>query len=221
MDFYYAVPSGTPVCPGEKAAVLLDIFAPGFSLPPTFTPETLPVLIDRHPCSADTATNALRQLTPLLGSQTTGILLDFQQDPTPPILDFLRSLRQVAACPLAVPPEFFQGEGFVFLPPISPDTLPAQALAPWQGTGIFLDISPSPTELCLTASGCQISPTQIPEKEGLQDTALFCHYTVSLQPGKASFTLWRTREDAAALCRQVDTLGVHACVTLWQEWNHG
>ena len=118
-------------------------------------------------------------------------------------------------CPVACPPEYAEG-GPVFLPPLVPHIPPETQLGPWKGRDIWLDLSPCPTGLLLTAAGCREEPGAIPPEPGFGEEGLLCHYRIDIPAQKeVRFTLWRTRADLLALAQRPE---VGHCIALRQEW---
>ena len=72
-------------------------------------------------------------------------------------------------------------------------------------------------EITVTKEGSRFSNVYPTAPLPLEDTRLQCHYGVRVCPGKAVFTLSRSREDLAALAREAESLGVIATVALYQE----
>lgn len=143
------------------------------------------------------------------------LVLDFQRKDDR-LKAFVHTLRKLLTCPVAAPPEYL-GDGPVFLPPIPPDTFPQEAVEKWRGKELVLDLSPLPTNLTLTKTGCLRSAAGIPDgKHFFEDTDLLCSYRLeTLSEESARFTLWRNKRQLLEMAGQ---LGVTACVALKQEW---
>ena len=178
----------------------------------------------------------LQDSTPILGCHTgtvcvqlsravsqlscSALLLDFQRPPTSESADLAAALTDALPCPVILPPSLAQGlDAPVFLPPLPPDQPLGEYLAPWAGREVWLELAADGLELTLTSRGAARKPLPfaptLPASH--RDGKLHCHYCI--QPGREEvrFTLWRTREDMLSLAEEAETLGVTACVGLWQE----
>lgn len=198
--------------PSKNDALLLCPFAPGFSLPPV--PEGgILILTDSTPYMGQPPEEILGGSEALF-EHIPFLIADFQRQDDR-LGGWIAALRRLLPCPVAAPPSC-AGDGPVFLPPIPPDELPRKAMEHWRGREIILDLSPLPTQLTLTKSGCQRRAAAIPTGEFFEDEALLCAYQVTTQSTEAvEFTLWRGKRQLLEMARH---LGISKCVALRQEW---
>ena len=220
MDFsvYLAMAPEQVLPEGLRKALLFCPFEEN-GIPESLPAGCLPVLTDRTPFAQGNARHIIDRLS-AIASGSPAVLLDFQRKGQMGLREFVQKLRSSLSCPVAAPPEYAGPAGPVFLPPIPPDVMPEEALAPWQGRQIWLDLAPSAQKLTLTAAGCSSSDTAEVGTGGFPDAALFCHYRLeTIQEDRVQFTLWRTGEDLSALTARLPELGVCGCVGLYPELN--
>ena len=191
------------------------------NLPKDLPPGSLMIVDDitpPHGHDPDLIAQQLRQCAETF--RCSGVLLDFQRignDETHAIAKhltgFLPFPSAVSACyagDLDCP---------VFLPPVPPSVPLEEYLSAWKGREIRLETGLEGEMLTLTEQGCTVTPLPCPDPEaqGFADRELHCHYTVETNKNAAGFTLWRTKEDIAALLEEAETLDVAAVVGLYQE----
>lgn len=145
-----------------------------------------------------------------------GLLLDFQRQNQPELDALAKYLSQTLPCPVA-----YSGDhsGPVFVPPIPCHIPAAQYTAQWKNREIWLEAELTAEQLRLTEQGCDvipITPENIPDR-WQKEESLHCHYHIELSDREARFTLWRTKEDLVELLEEVENLGIHTAVGLWQE----
>lgn len=198
--------------PSKNDALLLCPFAPGFSLPPV--PEGgILIFTDSTPYIGQPPEEIFGGKEALF-AHISFLIADFQRQDYR-LSSWIAALRRLLPCPVAAPPGYSE-DGPVFLPPIPPDELPQGAIQKWQGREIILDLSPQPTRLTLTKSGCQRRAAAIPTGEFFEDETLLCAYRVTKQSADAvEFTLWREKRQLLEMARN---LGISKCVALRQEW---
>lgn len=207
----------------EKIAWMACHFSPyGTSvsnLPRTLPEGSLLILNDRTPVHGhdpQRIADELRQAVKALGC--SGLLLDFQRPGC-------EETAKIAHALLALPCPVCMSECYakeldcpVFLPPVLPHVPIEEHLAPWAGREIWLEAALEGEELTLTESGCQISAPGVPiESPEHRDAELFCHYRIAVEESCARFSLYRSRDDLAALLDAAGKLGVTRAVGLWQE----
>lgn len=220
MDFsvYLAMAPEQALPEGLRKAFLFCPFEEN-GMPEFLPPECLPVLTDRTPFSKEKSIQLIDRLSSI-ASGCHAVLLDFQRNEQTGLAEFVQELGAALSCPIAAPPEYAGPAGPVFLPPIPPDVMPEEALAPWQGRQIWLDLAPSALKLTLTAGGCSSTETSETGTGGFRDRVLLCHYRAeTILKDRVQFALWRTGEDLSALTARLPELGVCGCVGLYPELN--
>lgn len=177
----------------------------------------LPIFTDSAPYRGQAPEEIASRWLPLLQG-APGIVLDFQRPRQPGLWAFVQGLRPLLPCPIAPVPEYADSEGPVFLPPIPPDTPLEEALAPWQGREIWLDLGICTRKLTLTPMGCRSEEWISEEAAGFSDDRLCCHYRIEHPEADTfRFLLWRSGPDIASLMEQGRHLGVRRYVGLYPE----
>lgn len=143
------------------------------------------------------------------------VVLDLQRsdEETGRMVEALRNME----CPVVVPQHLASQEDIVLLPPVPPDQLIGEYLAPWQERKSWLEVSSWGKLITVSEHGAADKST--PENsqcEGFPDEKLFCHYRLELGE-TARFYLWRTWEDQQKLLKAAKELGVTAAIGLYQE----
>ena len=142
------------------------------------------------------------------------VLLDLQRPPTEEARKMVAAILE--NCPwAAVTPAYAKEDSAVFLPPPPVNKTLAEHLKPWKK--VFLELASEGSEITVTKDGSRFSSACPTAPLPLSDNRLHCHYSVKVFPGKAVFTLGRTREDLAALAKEAEGLGVLGTVGLYQE----
>ena len=118
-------------------------------------------------------------------------------------------------CTAAATPAYAK-KGFpVFLPPPPVNKSLKEYLKPWNK--VYLELYAEGLEITVTKEGSHFSDLSSASPLPLADKRLHCHYGVTVFPGKAVFTLSRSREDLSALAREAEELGVLGVVGLYRE----
>lgn len=184
-------------------------------------PRALPggsilLLDDSMPVQGHNPDTVAQQLNELVKNfSVQAVLLDFQRPPTEDSKRMVTAILQSCSCTAAVTPAYAQ-KGFpVFLPPPPVNKPLAEYLKPWNK--VFLELASEGLEITVTKDGSQFSSVYPASPLPLEDKRLHCHYSVKVFPGKAIFTLSRSREDLATLAREAEKLGVLGTVGLYQE----
>ena len=182
-------------------------------------PHTLPegsilLLDDSTPVQGHDPERIVEQLNELASRfSIRAILLDFQRPPTEESAKMANTILQ--SCNAAVTPAYAK-EGYpVFLPPPPANKSLKEYLKPWNK--VFLELYSEGLEITVTQDGSYFSDFYPASPLPLADKRLHCHYGVTVFPGKAVFTLCRTREDLAALAREAEELEILGVVGLYQE----
>lgn len=190
------------------------------NLPRQLPPDSLLLLTDRTPiCGHDPELIAWQLSDCAKANHCRGILLDFQRAECAETARLVRHLASALPCPMAVSHLYAgQSDCPVLLPPVPPDTLSADHLAPWQGREIWLEASLDSLCITVTPKGTRFSPAGS-DNEPLphRDDRLHCHYRTEVSPEEVVFTLRRTPEDLASLLEEAEALGVSLTVGLYQE----
>ena len=207
----------------EHAAWMACHFSSGAAglsnLPETLPAGSLLILDDSIPMANHDPQLIARQLADTIRQQgCEALLLDFQRRDVPGQQAVAGLLAASLSCPVGVSEVSARELSCpVFLPPVPPDMLPADHLAPWQGREIWLEAALDGITLTLTDSGCSAAPLFDFPEEGLSDEPLRCHYAIETSENAAIFRLWRTRADLSRLLSAAEALGVRKAIGLWQE----
>ena len=191
------------------------------NLPDDLPPNALLILNDRIPIYGHDSDIICQQLAQCITHfHCRGLLLDFQQNGNKELQQLVCHLATQISCPVAVSVPYAACEGCaVFLPPIPPSDALADALAPWKGREIWLEVALDGEIITLAEHGAESVPLPYPDLtvQSFCDEQLHCHYRVNLTDDRAEFTLWRTAEDLQALIIEAEKLGVKATVGPYQE----
>ena len=202
---------------------LFSPYGTGLSnFPRTLPPGALLILSDYTPMQGHDPEYITQQLLHCIETFCcSGLLLDFQRPQNEDTAILSRMLAEALPCPVAVPEMYaLDLDCGVFLPPVMPSAALKDYLAPWQGREIWLELSLNGEIITLTETGAEAVPLPrfVPPEGGFAETDLHCHYRIETAQDKAAFTLWRTREDVAALLEEAEGYGVTAGVGLYQEF---
>ncbi len=147
------------------------------------------------------------------------VILDFQRESCPELAEIARKIQQAVSCCTAVTPQYAENwPGAVFLPPVPLNVPIEEALLPWKGKEIWLEISGQGLSMVLKKEGCTLGFTEDPlEPPVFHDPALHCHYHIALTEDAAVFTLKRTARDIQELLEDGRQYGVIGGIGLYQE----
>lgn len=185
------------------------------NLPQSLPKGSILLLDDSMPVQGHDPEVVAQQLNELVSKLSLrAVLLDFQKPPTVESQKMAAFILENCKCTTSATPAYTK-EGFpVFLPPPPVNKSLKEYLKPWNK--VFLELYAEGLEITVTKEGSRfsdLSPSSLP----LADKRLHCHYGVTVFPGKAVFTLCRTREDLSALAQEAEELGVLGTVGLYQE----
>ena len=191
------------------------------NLPRELPQSAMLILNDRTPPHNHNPDLIARQLNELVDTfQCGSILLDFQHPDLTENAAVVKAVTTALSCPIGVSELYARDlPCAVLLPPIPPHVPLEEYLSPWQGREIWLEAAPGGEVITVTDQGSSVSPlssAELPEA-ALEDPALHCHYHIRTFDDRIDFTLWRTKDDLAALLQQAEALGVTHAVGLWQE----
>ena len=226
MAFYLAMTAAEmqyQPMPVHKIAYMACHFSPyatGLSNLPNALPEgSLIILNDRTPISGHDPQRIADQLIQLLDNcSADGVLLDFQRPDCEEIAALVNVLATQLPCPVAVSQSYAVDDIRIFLSPIPPDVPIEEALSPWKGREIWLDVSPGHMGIHITTQGAKIIPFAGSEA-GIwhAEPDLCCHYQIQTGHEDARFFLYRTQEDIQILLEKAKSFGVTNAVGLYQE----
>lgn len=204
----------------KRTAYMACHFSPGgsgLSNMPRFLPEgSILLLDDSMPVQGHDPSIVVQQLKEVVDRFSVwAVLLDFQRPPTEESSKMVAAILENASCIVAVTPAYAKEDSTVFLPPPPANKYLAEYLKPWKR--VFLELALEGLEITVTKDGSRFSAVYPTSPLSLEDKRLHCHYSVKVFPGKAVFTLNRTREDLADLAKEAEKLGVLGMVGLYQE----
>lgn len=203
-----------------RTAYMACHFSPGgsgLSNMPRFLPEgSILLLDDSMQVAGHDPGVVVQQLKEVVDRFSVwAVLLDFQRPPTEESSKMVAAILENASCIAAVTPAYAREDSTVFLPPLPTNKSLAEYLKPWKK--VFLELASEGLEITVTKDGSRFSAVYPTTPLPLEDKRLHCHYSVKVFPGKAVFTLNRTREDLADLAKEAEQLGVLGLVGLYQE----
>ena len=210
----------------EKTAWMACHFSPystGLSNLPRMLPEgSFLILNDLAPMHGHDPVRIWQELAACVDTfRCCGLLLDFQREGYPDILNLIITLLQGLPCPVVVSDLYARDfDCPVFLPPVPPSCTLQSHIDPWQDRKIWLEIGTDGEEIVLTESGTTVTslPRFAVPDAGFSEEKLHCHYSIDVTE-HATFTLWRTKEDLAALIEEAETNGVAGMIGLYQEFH--
>ncbi len=190
------------------------------NLPAQLPPGSLLILNDRTPVHGHDPKRIRTTLENLIGELSCrGLLLDLQRcgsAQTQRIVDELLCLP----CPVCVSEPYAGDQNCpIFLPPVPPNTVPEEYLAPWQGREIWLEAALTGIRYLVSETGTVSLQLDTAEECYLphRDERLHCHYRTELLADCCRIDLQRTREDLSSLLEAAESLGVTTAVGLYQE----
>ena len=191
------------------------------NLPQALPPGSLLIVNDRTPVfghDPEVICGQLLGVVERLGC--SGILLDFQRQGESETKKITEAVVKASPCPVGVTP--FYGEDLdcpVFLPPVPPHIPLEEYLSPWKSREIWLECSLEGGCVTVTPKGSLYTPfSPAPlSSHHHQDSAIHCHYTITVEADKIQFHLYRTAQDLQELLKEAETLGITHAVGLYQE----
>ena len=217
---------GAEVLPDYPAwmACHFSSYGTGISnLPKTLPPGAMLMLNDRTPiCGHDPETVAESLCDAAQRLECRCILLDFQREGYEELRSVIGAVLKLAHCPVGVSSLYAaEFDCPVLVPPIPPHLLPEDAVAPWKGRELWLELSSEGTAIRITESGSQYTPLSDyrPAATAHREPELHCHYEITTTEDLILFRLSRTKEDQEALLNTVQKAGVTCALGLWQDIN--
>ena len=189
---------------------------PGLSnIPKALPPDSVLIVDDSTPFQDHRVDVILHQLQEAVAAMNIrAVILDFQRKKNQDVEELASVLQKELPCAVPAPPEY-PGNGAVFLPPC-PLYRPLEIhLAPFQVREVWLDTSPLPAQITVTAKGSQYETLRKIGNAPHWDCALHCHYNIDIESDRIHFSLLRDQESWLA---EAENLGVAALVGLYQEF---
>lgn len=224
-DWYLAMTAAEIVGRGgqERAAWMACHFSPygtGLSnLPQTLPPDSLVILDDSTPFTEHDPQRIALQLAGI--PNMTGLLLDLQRPGQQGISNLIRVLAQALPCPVAVTEDYTKDtDCAVFLSP--PLSIPlSEAVRPWHGRKIWLDIPFGCQCFTVTRDGCKVGPIASVQGDTFphEDQELHCRYRIRTEAEQIQFTLLRSANRKDAILQEATQLGIQKAVSLYQEYH--
>lgn len=207
----------------EKAAWMachLSAYGTGLSnLPGSLPPDSLVILDDSTPLEDHEPDRIAAQLAGI--ENMCGLLLDLQR-PSQQAPALIRHLTQALCCPVAVTERYAKAaDCAVFLSP--PLNLPlSDAIKPWTGRDIWLDIPFGMQTFTVTEAGCEIAAVRQPDDRLFPHWSedLHCSYRIHTAQDHIDFTLCRSPDALPKLLQEAECLNISKAVSLYQEF-HG
>lgn len=188
------------------------------NLPRQLPADSLVILDDSTPFDCHDPDKITRQLCQI--PSMSGLLLDFQRPGQQELYPLIHTLRQGLSCPVAVTEAYAKGTDCpVFLS--TPLNVPlSDAVAPWQGRALWLDIPFGAQRFIISKAGCRTEPiAPAPEAPFPHwDEKTQCSYQIETAPECVCFTLQRRAHEAQAILALAEALGIEKAVSLRQEY---
>lgn len=215
---------GAEVLPDYPAwmACHFSSYGTGISnLPKTLPPGAMLMLNDRTPiCGHDPETVAKSLCDAAQRLECRCILLDFQREGYEELRSVIGAVLKLARCPVGVSSLYAaEFDCPVLVPPIPPHLLPEDAVAPWKGRELWLEVSSEGTVICVTPDGSHYTslPYYCPKHTDHYDKELHCHYSIIVEENQIVFQLGRSEDDQRSLVKAAEEFGVTQVLRLWQE----
>ena len=165
-------------------------------------------------------TQILKQLQSLISALSPdALLLDFQRPGIRVLAELAEFLQKNLSCPVGISEAYGKAAGGpVFLSLIPCHRTVKQAVKPWEGRELWLEMGPAPETACITGTGTVFTPFTgaLPPCPHCSP-ALHCHYGITVSRQEAVFTLVRSPGDLKELTLEAEHLGVTRTVGLYQE----
>ena len=191
------------------------------NLPRAFPAGSMIIVNDRTPIHGHDPKRIAEQLAELEARLHPGcFLLDLQRPDCPGNAAVAKEAVQALSCPVGVSDLYARELSCpVFLPPVPPNCVLREYLAPWLAREVWLEAGLTGIQATVTESGCTFSPLPPGDQPEclFLDQALHCRYRADPEQQRIRFTLQRTKPDLDALLQEADALGVTRCVGLYQE----
>lgn len=179
-------------------------------------PEVSPALVildDFIPFARHDPRRIARELTDL---QPEGILLDFQRQwNVTPVVDAILS---DASCPVAITEPYARQDCGVL---ICPDlNIPlAQAVKPWLGRDVWLDVAVGMQTFTVTEQGCAVSGITEPTGQfPLTDAACHCRYRREDGQDHIRFSLYRSPESLGDILKAAEDARIQKAIGLYRDF---
>jgi len=209
----------TPPPPIAWMACHFSPYGAGLTDLPTRLPAgSILILDDRIPMTHHDPDLILQQLKAAVEELKCGrVLLEFlREDQNVPVERMIEEIP----CPVGVTPKYGKElDCALFLPPVPPHIPLAEYLAPWKDRRIWLEVAPDGSDITVTPQGTTTIPVPFPQNvtPSHKEETLCCHYTFSVQPKEARFSLFRTLDDIGSLLQQAEQTNIELAIGLFQE----
>ncbi len=165
-------------------------------LPQKLPPDSMLILDDRIALNGHNETLIAHQLAQAVDElRCRYLLLDFQREGGDALV---QTILQTVPCPTGVTPPYADLlDCPVFLPPVPLHVSMEDYFKPWQGKEIWLEAALDGADIIVTKKGSVIIPVPFPEMpdQAHHSLELNCHYTITVEPERIRFSLFRTLED--------------------------
>ena len=191
------------------------------NIPRKLPPGSMLMLNDRTPVcghAPDGVAKALCEAADRL--QCRCILLDFQRGDMEALLPIIRAVLDRAGCPVGVSALYaLELDCPVLVPPVEPYKPLEEALSPWDGREIWMELSTEAAEITVTNQGSRYAPLPFyePPENAHYDEGLCCHYEIQAAEKEVRFLLGRTEADLQASLDKAKDFNVTQGIRLWQE----
>ena len=146
------------------------------------------------------------------------ILLDFQRQPTEESQVFIDCLLEKACIPVGV--SALHAQNFscpVFLPPSPLWASLENALLPWKGREIWVELAPEDGCVTLTTEGSYYAECSAEGIFPFYDSALFLTYRTEVSSNHAKVYLHRGQSHLHEWLNHANMLGIHTAIGLYQQ----
>lgn len=148
------------------------------------------------------------------------ILLDFQRPPTEESHRIIHQVMKNVTVPVGVTPSYAaQLDCPIFLPPPPLWTPLQEALSPWAGREIWLEIAPEDGCVTLTKDGSTYTPCEAKKAYTFSDPGLCLSYCTEVSFDRATVYLHRDISNIAKWLEHAFSLGIRTAIGLYQQFS--
>ena len=154
---------------------------------------------------------------------SAAIVLDLQRPDNIHSNRIAGAVAQGPPCPVVISQDYARDLPVGVLMRVPVGIALEDAITPWQGREMWLEMGMDRAVLEITEQGCtrrEPAPFQ-PDPSDLEDRDLCCRYRLELRQDRADFCLYETVDTWQEKLRKAETLGIRNAIGLYQEFGSG
>lgn len=189
------------------------------NLPQTLPENSMIIVNDRTPIGDHDPDYIRSQLLHCIEEcHACALLMDLQRQGNAQTARLVLELTRDFPVPVCVSESYAAGiDCPIFLPPVPPDVLCRDHLAPYSGREVWLEAAFSPLTITVTADGAAVTDSSLMDELPFYDAPLHCSYGIDTDSQKVTFHMQRSWENLLALLDEAQEWGVTKAVGLFQE----